>query len=257
MTNFPFPFYHYGSDDSKDQDVVIIIPEEIMPQIQEERKTMLNRLVSDYQKEWNATLATIENGYLKDTIYPKSWIDSLNNALFTTYYLHPQVYENPIRGLVKRNKLLAIYKTARTTLALLTRTHLRAEIRPIINGIHQFHLKIKALKIVNLTEIADFNQKNTKNEDIWKTFAFYIGQNISLIENNIEIYTKKDLLLYHPSLENLIYRRAITPQDKSVLQTYLTHWIAMAENYGSYTSENNLLSCKNEVIDMKNEIFIH
>ncbi|MCU0390148.1 MAG: hypothetical protein MUE81_03445 [Thermoflexibacter sp.] len=256
MPNFPFPFYHYGSDDSKDQDVIIIIPDSLMPQIQEERKIMVNDLLNKQQKNWNATLATIQNGYLTDTIYPKSWIDSLNNSLFTTYHLHAQQYENPIKGLLKRNKLLAIYKTARTVLSLLTRTHLRRDIRPIVNGIHSFDLKIKALKIINWHDIDDFNQRNAKNEDIWKTFAFYIGQNISLIEHNIEIYTKKDLVLHHPALDSLIYRRGVMPKDKSILQEYLMRWIGMAENYGVYTSENGILKCKDEIIDMKNEIFL-
>lgn len=255
MPDFPFQFYFYGSDDSQDQDVIIIIPQNLMPVLQEERKIMVQELVLSHQKPWNATLATLKEGYLADTIYPKAWIDSLNNSLFTTYHLHSQVYEKPVIGLVKRNKLLTIYKTARTTLTLLTRTHLRTCIRPIVNGIHSFHLKLDALKIVNLTEIDDFNQKNTKNEDIWKTMAFYLGQNLSLIEQNIEIYTKKDLVRYHPLLENLIYRRSITSQDKEILQSYLLHWIEMAENYGTYTSHQGILSCKDETIDMKNEVF--
>ena len=216
---------------------------------------MVQELVLSHQKPWNATLATLRDGYLADTIYPKAWIDSLNNSLFTTYHLHSQVYQKPVVGLMKRNKLLAIYKTARTTLTLLTRTHLRTRIRPIVNGIHPFDLKLEALKIINLVQIDDFHQKNTKNEDIWKTIAFYLGQNMSLIQQNIEIYTKKDLVVHHPLLENLIYRRSLALQDKEVLQSYLSQWIEMAENYGTYTSSKGILSCKDETIDMKNEVF--
>jgi hypothetical protein len=35
---FPYPYYIYGSEDSTDQDVIIIIPKEEMLETQEERK---------------------------------------------------------------------------------------------------------------------------------------------------------------------------------------------------------------------------
>ena len=253
--DFPYPYYLYGSDDSQDQDVIIWIPDTLMPPTQQERKNLVQELVHAHQKPWNATLVTIKDGYLTDTIYPKAWIDGLNNSLYTTYDLHTQKYVKPIRGLMKRNKLLGIYKAARTTLTLLTRTHLRTSVRPVVNGVHPFEMKLKALKMVNFLEIEDFNQKNTKNEDIWKTIAFYLGQNISLIENNIEIYTKKDLVKYHPNLENLVYRKAITDIEKQILQTYLEYWLTMAEHYGIYTSEGIFLKCNGEMINMKDEVF--
>jgi len=253
--DFPYPFYFYGSSDSKDQDVIIWIPETLMPATQQERKLLVQDLMITHQKTWNATLVTIKDGYLTDTIYPKAWIDGLNNSLYNTYGLHTQTHPNPIKGLVKRNKLLAIYKAARTILTLLTRTHLRTSIRPVVNGVHPFELKLNALKVVNFLEIEDFNQKNTQNEDIWKTIAFYLGQNISLVENNIEIYTKKDLVRHHPNLENLVYRKAITAQEKQILQEYLQKWLTMAEHYGIYISEGILLKCNDEMINMKDEVF--
>ena len=104
-----------------------------------------------YNLPWNATLVVIEDGVIVDTIYPKSWVDSLNNAIFNTYSYHldKQVYPNPIKRELKRNKLLAVYKCVRTVCAMLTKTHYRTQIKPIIKGCHPFKQKINFLNTVN------------------------------------------------------------------------------------------------------------
>ncbi|MBX7243057.1 MAG: hypothetical protein K1X92_15040 [Bacteroidia bacterium] len=254
--NFPYRLYFYGSVDSLDTDVIIEIPRDEMPLIQEDRKVKLKLIESQYEIEWNCILAVIENGYISDTIYPKTWIDSLNNALLETYSLHEQYFSNPVCGKMPRNRLLAIYKTLRTIMSVLTRTHLRGIIRPVVNGVHPFEDKMEAVSRVFLPEITDFHQRNMLNTDIWKTIAFYIGQNLSLITSGIEIYTKKDLLKYHPSLASFILRKPLLEEDKYVLQDYLEKWLQMTRDFGTFTSEGTNLYCKEEAIDMKKEIYL-
>ena len=254
--NFPYPFYFYGSADSIDCDVIIAILRSEMPVIQEDRKEWLKSLEQKYALKWNTVLAVIEGGYIVDTIYPKTWTDSLNNALWNTYSLHYQVFPNPISGKLKRNRLLAIYKAVRTVMSVLTRTHLRTTIRPVVNGVHPFEQKIAALEKVFLPELTDFGQRNMKNEDIWKTIAFYIGQNLSLILDEIEIYTKADLVLHHPSLRKFIYRESLDENDKMELQRTMKQWLTMIKNYGEYLSTENILRCKDEIVEMKKEIYL-
>lgn len=250
-----FPYYFYGSEDSEDKDVIISIPRAYMPSQQEARKILLKQMELKYEFNWNATLAVIENGHIVDTIYPKSWVDSLNNSLYTTYALHEQFYSNPIKGLVPRNKLLAIYKSVRTVLTLLTRTHLRPKIKPILNGIHPFELKLIALQHVNWSEFEQFHQKNAKDADIWKTVAFYIGQNILLIEKDIHIHTKKALIHELPRLDNFIYRKKINPDDKEYLNACTQQWIALINGFGTFVFSNGTLSCRHESIDTCNETY--
>ncbi len=254
--NFPYRVYLYGSDDSIDTDVIIELPRDEMPSIQEDRKTMLKGLENQYKIQWNCVFAVIENGFITDTIYPKTWIDSLNNALYDTYSLHEQLFPNPISGKVPRNYLLAIYKTVRTIMSVLTRTHLRTIIRPVVNGVHPFEYKLEAVNRIFLPDIEDFQQRNMLNADIWKTIAFYLGQNLSLITSGVEIYTKKDLLKHHPSLHKFILRKEILPEDKYLLQQYLKKWLILVQDFGNYKSQGTLLFCKDEQIDMKKEIFI-
>ena len=252
---FPYPFYLYGSDDSTDKDVIIIVPKKDMPETQEERKNMVFFLLKEYNLSWNATLAVIENEKILDTIFTKSWIDSLNNALLETYSLHEQKYPLLINEKQVRNKTLAIYKAVHTVLTMLTRTEYRTQIRPILKGIHDFNLKLEALSKIDFVSLSEFNQKNTVDADIWKIIAFYVGQNIALIENDIEIYTKKKFVSCYPDLEAFIYRKTITLNEKTVLQQYVDSWLKMLQNFGEFKSENGFLTCHNERIDMLNEKF--
>ena len=257
MMKFPYPYYFYGSDDSLDLDVLIQIPKELMPLIQEDRKIFLKRIEVEYELNWNTNLIVIEDGIITDTIYPKTWIDSVNNSLFTTYNNHidKQVYSLPITRMVKRNNLLAIYKTVRTILSMLTRTHYRSIIKPISNGIHPFNLKIEALSKIDFSTINTFNQDNTTDIDIWKIIAFYLGQNISL-QNSIEIYTKKDLCLNHPDMKSFIYREEITDELKIILNVKLKNYIDLVLIPLKFKCESNILITDDETIDMKKEIFL-
>lgn len=252
---FPYPYYIYGSEDSTDQDVIIIIPKEEMPETQEERKNKVLFLLKEHNLDWNATFAVIENGKITDTIYTKSWIDSLNNALLETYFLHEQKHELVVKEKHIRNKTLAIYKAVRTVLTMLTRTAYRTQIRPILKGIHDFNLKLEALHKIDFVSISEFNQKNTADAAIWKIIAFYVGQNIALIESDIEIYTKKSLVKTFPDLEPFIYKKKITTKEKAVLQHYINRWLELLNTFGTFQSENGFLICKEEKIDMLNEKF--
>lgn len=250
---FPYPYYIYGSDDSTDKDVIIVVPKEDMPETQEDRKNKVFFLLKEYNLNWNATLAVIENGKISDTIYTKSWIDSLNNALLETYNLHQQNHELWVTEKQVRNKTLAIYKAVRTVLTMLTRTEYRTQIRPIIKGIHDFELKLQALSKIDFVSLSEFGQKNTKDADIWKIIAFYIGQNIALIENDIEIYTKKKFVSHYEDMEAFIYRKTITVKEKEILQKYVDYWLKLIGNFGEFKSVNGFLTCNNERIDMLNE----
>ena len=252
---FPYPYYYYGSADSTDVDVIIAIPKSDMPEHQEDRKRMVKRLVVEHGLDWNATLVVIEDGYLVDTIYPKAWVDGLNNALWQTYALHEQDFPNPLQGELKRNRLLSIYKTARTVLTTLTRTHYRPIVRPILKGVHDFELKLEALDKIDFCTVSDFNQKNTSDIDLWKALAFYLGQNLSLIQDDCQIYTKKALVQHYPELHSFIYRKPLTEQSIQMLNTYLKKWLAMVNDFGEFRSEAGILSCGEECIDMRNEVF--
>lgn len=256
MKTFPYPYYFYGSEDSTDVDVIIHLPKTDMPSHQEDRKRLVWKLTKEHQLNWNATLMVVENGYVVDTIHPKAWVDALNNSLWNTYHLHNQEYSLPIKGELSRHYLLAIYKAVRTVLCMFTRTQYRPIIRPILKGIHPFHKKIDALKQLDFNTVRDVKQINGETADIWKTVAFYMGQNISLIRDDIEIYTKQHFIQEHPSLVNFIYRKPLNDTDFEALTACKKEWLILLDNWGEYTSRKNILSCKGETVNMHEEISV-
>lgn len=254
IDNFPYQYFQYGSKSSTDIDVIIVLPKAEMPATQEERKRKLKQLKTDFLLDWNAIFAVIEDGILVDTIYTKSWIDSLNNAFYHTHKHHEQFFEIPVTKTVKRNKTLAIYKAVRTILTMLTRTHLRSQIRPIIRGIHPFQLKLDVLKTIDFSEIETFHQKNTTDADIWKIIAFYLVQNELLITKNIEVYSKEKILKQVPAIADFILRKKITQEAKNTLTKLKNNWVKTIENFGNFSSSQHILSCNNEQVDMVKEI---
>jgi len=258
---FSYPYYYYGSEDSKDIDILFSVSREEMPHTQEERKVLVKQIENDFfnfcGKKVNGNLVVIENGYIVDTIYPKAWVDGVNNSLYNTYSLHKQDYPLPVIGKLKRNKLLAIYKTARTIMALLSRTQYRSKIKATIKGFHPFEDKLKVLDNIDFMYITSFNQKNMCDVDILKTITFYLGQNIQLVANNEEIYTKTQFNKFYPKLYNFIYRKELVLLDKLDLTFLLTEWIELVRNYGEYKLDGHILSCNGEVINTKNETTIN
>lgn len=256
---FPYPYYFYGSHDSQDVDVLVQIPKYMMPDEQEDRKRLMKELELEWDIKWNCNLIVVENGIVTNTIFPKTWIDSINNSLFLTYQLHEekQEYSLPITRLVKRNKLLATYKAVRTILSMLSRTHYRGVVKPILKGIHPFNLKVEALKKIDFSTIYQFNQDNTTDTDIWKIIAFYLGQNISLNRDDNEIYTKTTLCINHPDLTPFVYREDITEELKEILNKKLDYYIEnILSQYSDYVCTDSIMECKGEKIDMKKEIIL-
>ncbi len=109
------------------------------------------------------------------------------------------------------------------------------------------------LSKIDFTALESFNQKNTKDADVWKIIAFYVGQNSALIESNIEIYTKKSLVSNFEDLKPFIYRQTITIEDKKVIQIYISKWLKLLSDFGLFVSKNGMLYCNDDCIDMLNE----
>lgn len=254
IKNFPYPYIQYGSANSTDIDVAIIIPQNYMKITQEDRKNHIKKLMLDFDLNWNAIFICVEDGVVVDTIFTKSWIDSINNAIYYTYSNHVQFYPNPITRLIKRNKTLAIYKAVRTVLSQVTRTNYKSRVKPVMKGFHDFNLKLDVLKNINFKLINSFNQRNTNDVDCWKSIAFYVIQNMALL-NDVHIHTKDDAIVYDQRLSKFINRDEITVEDKIMLNTVITEWLNMLSKYKFITTRYRLKCWEfNECsVDMKNE----
>jgi hypothetical protein len=136
---------------------------------------------------------------------------------------------------------------------MLTRTDYRSVVKIALNS-KNFNDKIKTLSTIDFTRIENFKQTNMKDEDIWKVISFYISQNIALVNDNIEIYTKKDMLKYSENLYPFLYRKEITIDLKNYLNDIIKTYIGIISEY-YYVIDDDILSCNGEYINIKNEIF--
>lgn len=207
MIDIKMPYYRFGSKDSRDIDILIDHFDCKGEESDKDLIESLKKLHPEIEKEkWQINIIKIEDAFVIKSIPSKGSADSVNNSLFETYHLHKQNHPFPLKGLVERCRILALVKCLRAVLTSFAKysapTYYETTIRPII--------KSKLFKDwIDLLDKIDFNELQFDNDVIkknqLKSLAFHIGQTISLI-NNIEIYTKQELVYWHPELSNLIKR---------------------------------------------------
>lgn len=136
-------------------------------------------------KKMNCNLIVVSDGILTDCF--KGTVDELNNAILDTYSFHKQLYPCFVNKRLKRDVELKISRCLRGLLTMYSRTHLRPEIKSAIRGnIAEQLVVLKKIDFENLIP----NRKKKYLEDIYKMFAFQIGQVLGLIGNK-ELYTKE------------------------------------------------------------------
>jgi hypothetical protein len=198
-------FLVHGSEDSTDYDVVYMF--EKQPKFQE---------MIDFcsKKEENRNILILENGIVSSCF--KGTPDELNNSLLTTFKLHKQPYyeENPIKLKIERIVGLKVVRSLRSLLTRVSRSKWRKEIK--------FALKSLNLNnYINALFKIDFNgMKDLLNIEDCKSLAYQIGQTLALLEGT-EIFTKKEVSNYFPSLELFIYRSKDSLDHLDVLNEFL------------------------------------
>ena len=107
------------------------------------------------------------------------------------------------------------------------------------------------LKNIDFATIDTFNKKYS-DEDIWKKIAFFLGQNLSLILDNKEIYTKNQLIEKYPKLTPFIHRNVDNYQKEEInaLKYIITD---IMSNFNVELIEKRILKFNNEIIDVELE----
>jgi hypothetical protein len=203
--------YIHGSEDSHDIDVCYVVEEQ--PSFQEAKD------FCDADLTENRNIITIKDGIVIDCY--KGTVDEINNALLDTYRLHPQEFPLLVTHRVERNKPLKYIRAIRIMLSHLSRSQYRPEIKSALRG--TWKQRLDALDNIDLSTI-DFStlNKNLKDVDILKVFAFQIGQ-CMLLRRDIEVYTKKSVADNLSVLQPFLYRNPI--KDITVLDHALHYLI--------------------------------
>lgn len=186
----------HGSEDSLDKDAYVLVG---APMDKKQAKP-----ICDSYKEINANLIYIENNQVK-WVY-KGTTDEVQNSILATFHLH---HENsqmtcPIVEKTKRFHGFKAIRTIRGLLSTVSRTQYReivkkAMVAPTIAE------KLQCLENIKIQDVSDFG-KNDKIESL-KFYAFQLGQTLSLIKDNEELFTKSQVAKKYPALEVFLYRK--------------------------------------------------
>ncbi|MFK7031352.1 hypothetical protein V3471_05995 [Flavobacterium oreochromis] len=214
----------FGSQDSQDVDVVFFIDK--MPETIQEKLNLSKEYSAILQPEFptkniNPNLAVLENGIVKH-VY-KGTVDELNNALYYTYGLHNQKFDNQIVKSLPRDIDLKFLRSSRMILSFLSKTKYRIPIKVALRNNLQH--KVQVLKEIDLATLANFGK--SKNEiTILKSIAFQIGQSMAL-HNGKECYTKSQIADCFPELRSYLAREINS--DLSNLQFWLIKYVEILE----------------------------
>lgn len=185
--------YVHGSEDSTDVDVMYVF--DTLP------STTECKAFCD-GKEENGNIIVVRDGVVIASY--KGSVDEVNNGLFYTYKLHKQDFPLIVKRAVKRDIILKDIKALRKILSEFTRTQYRKEVKEALRG--GWKDKIFMLKRLDYKAIDFSNNTKTNKINLFKSFAFQLGQAIALHEG-VELYTKNDIINYFPPLADYIQRK--------------------------------------------------
>lgn len=239
------PIIQHGSEDSLDTDAYIIIPE---PLCIEDSKSLCNSF-----NGINANLLVVEDGVVIWSF--KGTIDECNNSILSTYHLHPQKHDNPVSRKLERSFALKLVRTIRGLLTYHSRTDKRELIKTALKSADLI-LKLDTLKSISLMDVEDYH-KNSLTE-VYKFFAFQIGQTYSLLRDNVELFTKSEVASHYPKLEPYLKRVDGYPvyDLQEIWQEFIEYalsTIKIVQKHDWFATHYNGLK---EVIDVKSETIL-
>lgn len=186
---------YFGSGDSVDTDVVYFFDK--LPELSE-----CKRFCSEDENE-NRNIAVVKNGVVVECY--KGSPDETNNAVYKTYCLHKQDFENPVKRELPRDVYLKCVRSLRVVLSHLSRSEYRSKIKSSLRG--GWFERVNALMDVDFAKV-DFETCNGKmsKEDTLKVVAFQMAQTFALY-NGMEFYTKTELANEYKTLLPFLYRK--------------------------------------------------
>ncbi|MNN57862.1 hypothetical protein D3C81_1728720 [compost metagenome] len=143
-------------------------------------------------------------------------------------------------------------RVVRCLLSHCSRTQYRSKVKEALRS-SSWKFKLDTLKEIDFTSIDDYG-KNGSKEDVYKIFAFQLGQVLSLIKG-VEVYTKSSIAKEHIGLKKYLYREKDTPLD-SILEL-LNVFIETAKSYEHVEKDGLTTFIKfDKTIDLNKEEYI-
>ncbi|CAF1038760.1 unnamed protein product [Didymodactylos carnosus] len=203
------PFHVFGSENSLDTDVVILLEDYQKPVKFIDCQKLCSKLkyeledLNYFDREPNVNLAVVsDEGTVKWVL--KGISDETNNAVYQTYHFHKQYYPLMIKQNVQRNVESKILRAVRAILSQLSKSEKRHNIKNALK-INQLCVRLEILRTL-VFETLNFKTNNEKIlTDTVKLIAFQLGQTMALIQHK-ELYTKNDVIRFDCRLRPYLMR---------------------------------------------------
>ena len=199
-------FIIFGSSDSQDIDVLVIVDEiNDNPFYEIEKCKVYDKQIAEFlqtDKEVNSNLMIVKDGIINKVLKGSS--DEVNNSLIDTYHLHKQYFDNPIKRRLERDVNLKIDRTIRVLLSLISKTEYRTIVKLALKN-PNINDKIETLYQCDISHIIDLGNKNVDFIDFIKVYSFQIGQTLALMDG-IELYSKIDIGNMYNNLKPFLQR---------------------------------------------------
>ncbi len=185
------PFFRHGSPNSVDTDLIYLFPQKPDPKVAKD-------FLKDGEKlDQDRNIITIKDGIVNYCYI--GIIDSVNNALLTTYSMHEQQFELPIMHRIKRVVAMKVNETLLHVLVKLRKIpSIRERVVQAIQS-YDFHFRKTTVSELDITKL-------DLDADTIKTLTFRFCQTIALM-NGIECFTKDVTIEQFPDIKSLLYRQ--------------------------------------------------
>lgn len=235
----------HGSENSIDQDIYVVVDS---PLSDSEAKKLCYEF-----SPMNANILCIKNHQV--TWAYKGTIDECNNSIIFTFCLHKQTVQCPVNIPMKRSCGLKLLRTLRGLLSYCSRTKYRKDVKRALKSTNIME-KLDVLSQIDITEIDDYG-KNSLVE-VYKFFAFQLGQTLALLERRIELFTKNSVSNFYEDLRPYIMREEGCRPE--ILKEYWDRFYWICINSVSVSDDKTLVEIhftEKEVLDTKKEIIIN
>lgn len=228
-------FQIFGSKYSQDYDVLVFVDK--IGSIKENHET-ITRLDNELaliltDKPINCNIAVLENGLIKQVF--KGYPLEVNNSAYHTFKNHKQYHPNQVTNtyeLTDDIKHLKLKRCLRFILSFYSRVpEWRADVKSAMRG--NLELRLKQISKIDFLIHNQFPEKKDSLENIYKTFAFQLAQTYLLI-NDIEVYSKEDVIKHLPKLKESILRKETGTTELSTMNSLLSEIIDYGYNEMKY-----------------------
>lgn len=203
------PIYKYGSANSIDFDGMIFVDDVSNKQYWREVGHYITKTLNI-----EINFCVIKDGQIIESL--KGIPQVVNNSFYYTYNLHSQnTLECPVKTLYNNTEELKHVETVRSLLASISRSGYRSLVKPSLNS-NNMEERIEVLKEVDFNDLEKIKLDHI-DISMLKSCAFVLGQSLTFLKKNKEIYTKGDIIDNIPDLKSMIHRENNIIENRKML----------------------------------------